>query len=202
VGEENEGRTKVVYSDGGDICIHDRSTGQRRLLMKTKEAEADPRFTRDGSKVVYTRSGNLFSIRLSDGYVEQLTDIRPPAARPTSRRRGPRARRSSGKRKGCCWPPWTRWRRSARSGKRSKRRRIRGSRGFYKDGNACSGLQLTPDEKTVVALVDEPAADAVRAQVSFPVTESGYTEPRPTRTKAGDMQGKSRMALISVETAS
>jgi len=62
------------------------------------------------------------------------------------------------------------------------------------------GWLLSPDGKTIVVQVRERPADARQAQVAFPVTESGYTEPRPARTKVGDAQGNARMALLSVET--
>ncbi len=63
------------------------------------------------------------------------------------------------------------------------------------------GLQLTPDEKYVVASVFETAATpAKNTIVPNYVTDSAYTEDIPGRPNAGDTQGASRLAILNVET--
>jgi dipeptidyl aminopeptidase/acylaminoacyl peptidase len=83
-GSENKDRTRLLFADRGDLFILDQATGKRRQVTKTSDAEANPRFTRDGRRVAFTRSGNLYTLSLEDGTLEQLTDIRPAAQAPAA----------------------------------------------------------------------------------------------------------------------
>lgn len=199
-GVESEDGSLVVYTEAGDICIHDRRTAERRVLARTRDAESDPVFTRDAQRVVYSRSGNLFSFRLSDGFVEQLTDIRPAGSPPPEPKKGTDSQEVLKREERAILAAVDEVARK-REEREAKQKKENPRKPWILQGRQrVLRLHLSPDEKTVAALVDEPALDAVRAQVAFAVTESGYTEPRPTRTKSGDAQGKSRLALLSVET--
>ena len=61
-------------------------------------------------------------------------------------------------------------------------------------------LQLAPGEKTVVATVTESGEGSKTTVVPSYVTESAFTETVPSRTKVGDAQGRTRLALVSAET--
>src|SRR5439155_23217898 len=61
-------------------------------------------------------------------------------------------------------------------------------------------LSLTPDRKYVIATINEVGSGAKNTIVPAYVTESAYTEDIPGRTKVGDVQGKSRLTIIDVET--
>jgi dipeptidyl aminopeptidase/acylaminoacyl peptidase len=62
-----------------------------------------------------------------------------------------------------------------------------------------TALQLTPDEKYVMAAVTE-TGNARNTVVPNYVTESGYTEDISGRSNVGDTQSTSRLAAIGVET--
>src|SRR6185295_5389297 len=61
-------------------------------------------------------------------------------------------------------------------------------------------LQLAPNGKYVVATISEPATGAKNIIVPNYVTESAYTEDISGRTKVGDIQGRTRLMIIDVET--
>ncbi len=65
---------------------------------------------------------------------------------------------------------------------------------------SAGALQLSPDGKYVIASVFESAANAKSNAVPNYVTDSGYTEEIPGRTNVGDVQGRNRLAILSVET--
>src|SRR5205807_10624895 len=67
-------------------------------------------------------------------------------------------------------------------------------------GQNVINLALSPDHKYVVATISEPATNAKNTIVPNFVTESGYTEDIPGRTKVGDTQGRTRLAIIDIET--
>jgi dipeptidyl aminopeptidase/acylaminoacyl peptidase len=64
-----------------------------------------------------------------------------------------------------------------------------------------AGLQLSPDEKYVIASVFETATTPARNTiVPNYITDSVYTEDIPGRSNVGDSQGASRLAILNVET--
>ena len=67
-------------------------------------------------------------------------------------------------------------------------------------GQTITSLELTPDEKYVIAGVTEPATGAKKTIVPNFVTESGYTEDIVGRDNVGDIQSRTRLGLLSVET--
>lgn len=62
-----------------------------------------------------------------------------------------------------------------------------------------TSLQLSPDEKYVIAPVSESAA-AKNTMVHNFITESGYAEDMPGRPNVGDAQSTMRMAVINAES--
>ena len=65
---------------------------------------------------------------------------------------------------------------------------------------SAGALQLSPDGKYVIASVFESAANAKSNAVPNYISDSGYTEEIPGRTNVGDVQGRSRLAILNVET--
>jgi dipeptidyl aminopeptidase/acylaminoacyl peptidase len=61
-------------------------------------------------------------------------------------------------------------------------------------------LQLTPDEKSVIATVSEQGDGAKNTIVPNYVTETSYTEDIGGRSKVGDMQNRVRLAIVAVDT--
>jgi dipeptidyl aminopeptidase/acylaminoacyl peptidase len=67
-------------------------------------------------------------------------------------------------------------------------------------GQSVANLSLSPNGKYVMASVFQTASGAKNTIVPNYVTESAYTEDIPARSKVGDAQGRSRLAILSVET--
>jgi hypothetical protein len=67
-------------------------------------------------------------------------------------------------------------------------------------GHNVVNLQLAPNGKYVIATISEPAAGAKNIIVPNYVTESAYTEDIPGRSKVGDVQARTRLMIIDVET--
>lgn len=63
---------KNVFIQEGDIIYAD-ATGKLASLTNTEAIEQNPILSPDGSRVAFTRDGNLFSITVSNGKEEQLT---------------------------------------------------------------------------------------------------------------------------------
>ena len=223
-GNESLDKRRTVYARDGDIFLYDSNTGQTRQITKTGETETDPHFTRDGRRVAFTRGGNLYVMSLETGLLEELTDIRPAAAPgqpPAAEAEGGRGGRGGGGRgatasgeeqKGTASKETlkkqekdllevVRERAAKREEDEAKRKRENPRKPFTLAARqTIAWLELAPDEKHVVAGVREPGTGAKNMIVPNYVTESGYTEDIPGRTKVGDVQTRVRQAILSVET--
>jgi len=63
-----------------DLWLLDVATGQRRRLTSTSQSEQAIGWSADNSKVFYRVADAIFSLRVSDGFVEQLAEIRSATA--------------------------------------------------------------------------------------------------------------------------
>lgn len=76
----SEDGKRIAFSYKGDLYLVNTASSSSLLrLTKTKGGEGQPRFSPDGKKLAYTRAGQLFVQDLSNGVLEQMTDVKPPA---------------------------------------------------------------------------------------------------------------------------
>jgi len=69
-------QTRKVYAADGDLYLYDRPADEQTRLTDTRAEEANPRFSPDGERVIFTRDDNLFALTLGTGLVRQITDLR------------------------------------------------------------------------------------------------------------------------------
>lgn len=68
------GGDAVLVPLGGSLYLTDLSSGDVKRLLDGGDGTAlDPRFSPDGSRVVFVRDGDLFMVQAEDGAVSQLT---------------------------------------------------------------------------------------------------------------------------------
>jgi dipeptidyl aminopeptidase/acylaminoacyl peptidase len=225
-GDTTRDHRLTVYGTSGDLYLYDNTTGKQRQLTKTIDVEANPRFTHDEKRITYTRGDNLYVMSL-DGSTPlvQLTDIHGAAATPAPGA-APAGFGGRGGRGGAA-PPTTptaeqkgtdsqeylkkeqrelltvvRERVAQREALDKKRQAENPRKPFTLQARqSVRGLQLTPDEKYVIATVFEtPATPAKSTIVPNYVSDSAYTEDIPGRTNVGDSQGTVKLAIVNVET--
>ncbi len=225
VGERSKDKTQTVYTRDGDVFLYDHGTGRARQLTKTGDAESNAHFTRDGKRVWFTRANNLYALSLADGVLEELTDIRAagtgpaepaPAGGGQGRGQGQGQRGAATARSDTDPPKGTDSQEFVKKEERdlidvvNQRAKLREEQEARKKREnprkpmtlqarqTVTSLMLSPDEKIVIASVLEPGQGTKTTIVPNFVTESGYTEDISGRNKVGDMQGRSRLALIGV----
>jgi dipeptidyl aminopeptidase/acylaminoacyl peptidase len=199
-GELSKDKRFTLFTDEGDIFLYDHAASERRRITHTTDIESNARFTRDQRRICFTRSNNLFTMSLDSGSLLQLTDIRAGSA-PQGRRdqRGTDSQEYLKKEERELLDVIRR-RALKREEDEEKRKRENARKPFnLQPRQSVTSLQLSPDEKYVIASVFEPAEGAKNAIVPNYVTESGYSEDIGSRSKVGDQQSRSRLALISVE---
>jgi len=202
-GELSKDKKWTVFADEGDVYLYDHARGARRPLTRTVEAETNPRFTRDGRRVYFTRQNNLYVLSLEGGLLEQLTDIRVGGGGGGGGAQPERGTESQEvlKKEERALLEAVRERAERREEQEAKRKARERRKPFnLPTGHNVSNLTLSPDGRFVVAVITEPAAAAKQTIVPNYVTEAAYTQDIPGRTKVGDAQGRTRMSVISVET--
>ncbi|MGH9802863.1 MAG: DPP IV N-terminal domain-containing protein, partial [Blastocatellia bacterium] len=189
-----------VFAEDGDIFVYDHAKNERRQIVATTEGENSPRFTADQKSVLFVRQNNLYRMSLDGGALAQLTDIRAGGgAPPDSPPKGTDSQEYLKKEERALLET-VRERAQNREEQEAKRKAREKRKPFSPPaGQSVSNLTLSPDGKYVLATVIQPASGSKNAIVPNYVTESAYTEDIPARSKVGDAQGKSRLAIISVE---
>ncbi|HET9533462.1 MAG TPA: prolyl oligopeptidase family serine peptidase [Blastocatellia bacterium] len=208
-GEQSKDKKLTLFTAEGDIFIYDHAANQRRQITDTTDVETNPRFTRDQRRIFFTRANNLYVISLDTGSLVQMTDVRaagpapggpPQAARGSSQQRGTESQEYLKKEERELIDSVKR--RAERRQEQEERRKRENPRKPFQlqPRQSVVALNLTPDEKHVIAAVNEAGEGAKSTIVPNYVTESAYTEDIPARTKVGDALSRSRLAVISVET--
>jgi dipeptidyl aminopeptidase/acylaminoacyl peptidase len=201
-GRTTRDKKRTVYSRDGDIFLYEASAGTTRQITNTEEAETNPHFTRDEKRVAFTRGNNLYVIGLGDGATEEMTDIRPAGTPPPApeEEKGTASQQALKKDEKDLFEA-IRERAAEREEQEAKHKREHPRKPFIlQAGQTVASLQLTPDEKYVIASIRESATGAKRTIVPNYVTESGYTDDIPSYEKVGDKQSLVRLAILSVST--
>jgi dipeptidyl aminopeptidase/acylaminoacyl peptidase len=201
-GELSKDKSMTVYTDEGDVFIYMHVNGTRRQITRTVDAETNPHFTFDQKRVYFTRQSNLYVMSLEGASLDQLTDIRPGggAGGGAAQPKGTDSQEYLKKEERTLLDA-VRERAEQREEQEKKRkeREQRKPLNLPAGQNAVS-LTLSPDGKYVIATISEPASGAKNVIVPNYVTESGYTEDIPGRTKVGDTQNRTRFVIVDVET--
>ena len=202
-GELSKDKTMTVFTDEGDVFIYDHAKGSRRQITKTVDAETNGHFTFDQKHIYFTRLNNLYVMSLDGGSLEQLTDIRAGGGPPGASASPPKGTDSQEylKKEERALLDAVRERAEQREEQEQKRKEREQRKPFnVPTGQNVINLNLSPDGKYVVATVSEPGTGSKNTIVPNFVTESGYTEDIPGRTKVGDAQNRTRLVIINAET--
>ena len=226
IGSYNKEKTRKVYAKGGDLFIFDIRSGKESRLTNTITPESSPRFSFDEQKVVFERTGNLFTLNLKTGAENQLTNLQSGGAeresQPTAMQFGGRMRGTQGtgmqfgagsrdaqgnsaqkflEREELSLFDVLRERKSEREASKLLRDALEpGHPKPYPIGQRNAGsFSLAPDERTISFTLTQLPGDAKRTIVPNYVTESGYTEDLPGRTKVGESQSTSEFCIYSTD---
>jgi len=228
-GELSKDKRLTVFVDNGDVFVYDNLANQRRQITATSDAETNARFTRDQKHIYFTRASNLYVMSLETGSIVQMTEITTgaaaPAAQPVAgggggfgrgqgqgqgggqRAQGDAAQQQKGtdsqeylKKEERDLLDVIKRRAEKREQDEEKRKRERPRKPFQLAARQTAvNLQLAPDEKSVIVTVNEQGDGAKNTIVPNYVTETSYTEDIGSRSKVGDAQNRSRLAIVGVD---
>lgn len=192
-------KSRRVYAQGGDLWIYDYAKDQARRLTRTQDIELSPRFTADGLRLIFVRGNNLYALTLADGFVEQLSDIRTGPA--TEEERKGTEQQEYLKKEEQELLAIVKQRAERKKELEDRRKKENPLKTFRLSARqSIAALQLTPDGKHIFAMVRETVEGTKTAAVPNYITLDVYAEQLPTRTKVGDRQAVTRLAVLDAKT--
>ena len=223
-GSYNKEKTRKVYTKNGDIFILDIRSGKEFQLTNTIVPETGPRFSFDEQKIAFERTGNLFTLDLGSGAEIQLTNLQAggggPEGQAAPMQFGGRTReaQSVGAQSGARGAQGSTAQKflereqlslfdvlRERKEEREADKKLQDALELkhpksYSIGQRNAGsFALAPDGRTVTFSLNQMPTDARRTVVPNYVTESGYTEDIPGRTKVGEPQNSSEFCLYNID---
>jgi dipeptidyl aminopeptidase/acylaminoacyl peptidase len=207
----NEKRTACLYTKSGDIHYLELGSGKTRRVMQSSEVESNPVFSFRDSKVVYTRSQNLFAWDILTGETEQLTAFQSGmAGNPPGTQRGTgqtAAGNMSGKQEEWLKKDQLRYmkvlkerkdKRDAAEAYEKSLPKAKSPKIIPLDDKTVSGITISPDGRYVTYRLNKPGSGKTTIVPNY-VTESGFTTDIPSRTKVGAPQTMSECYVYDRE---
>jgi dipeptidyl aminopeptidase/acylaminoacyl peptidase len=197
-GTYNKDNSKKLYTKDGDIFLYDVRDKKEVRLTTTAISESGPRFASDGQKVIFERDGNCFLLDLVSGAEIQLTNLQsePPPKEATKTDEEKYLEKQQLE-----LFDVLRERKAERESQRKLQEalEVKRPKPFYVGQKSASSFVLSPDERFVTFVLTQRPADAKRTIVPNYVTESGFTEDIPGRTKVGEPLPTSEFYVYNVD---
>ena len=186
----DQARTRIVFERQGDIYLRELKSGIETRLTNTVSRESNPHFGHDGKHIVFQQGENLFSLSLDKQEWVQLSNF---SRESNAARRG----------QGAQLTEQNKWlqhdqlelfdvlktRKQQDSVRRAQQRRGQpesGPKQISIGDELLSMQQLSPDGRYITYRLAKRADGNKNTIVPNYVTESGYTEDIPARTKVGN----------------
>lgn len=197
-------RERCVHSVQGDVWLYDFKSDKAVRLTLTSDVESQPRFLPDGDRIAYQRGNNLIVHSLSNGALEQVTDIRTgkPSPEEEEPKVDPKKELSAQdflKQEEAKLLASVKERLDRKKESRERRLKENPRKPFYLGPQqSVAAIQLVGDYAAVLlAIRPEGAKPTI---VPNYVTESAYTENLPARGNVGDRQANTTLHVIHLKT--
>lgn len=183
-GVYSKDRSKKVFTRNGDIFLMDTQTQAVRQITNTLEYESDAEFSGKEDKIIFTKANNLFSFNLSNGEIVQLSNFIAGAKKPEAKQ-GEQDKWLKQDQLSMFEILKERADKKKEGEKISKADLPKRPKEFYLDEKRIDNLVLSPDGNYITFRLVKAATGSKSTIVPNYVTESGFTEDIPARTKVG-----------------
>ena len=179
-------RSKILFERNGDLILQNLKSGKETILTQTIERESSPAFSLKGNKVFFQRGDNLYSISTTGGELIQLTNF-------TRTRKKPENKPSSQD----LWLKKDQLNTFEIVKKEEKDKKLdeddrklleakRPKEVYLDERSLINTIRISPDETFITWRISKQPEGLKSTIVPNYVTESGYTEDIPTRSKVGN----------------
>lgn len=197
-GDYTKDFAKKVYSRNGDIFLLDIKRGSEMQLTNTLATEGSPRFLANEQTIAFEREGNLFTRDLASGLEKQVTNIRSGAKTPEAQKTD--LQKTIEQQQMELFDVLRKRKNDRETAKKLQELlEQKKPKPFYTGQKNTFGLSLSPDARFVTFVLSQNSQEAKRTIVPSFVTESGFTEDIPARTKVGEPQTKFEFYVYDVQ---
>jgi dipeptidyl aminopeptidase/acylaminoacyl peptidase len=186
---------RVLGTWRGDIAVIDTVAARRTAITRMAAAESSPRWTQDEAHATFVRDGGLYLAAIDGPGVRQIAESGPKPADPTKTESQVALEAQEA-------DLLAHVRETRRRRERDEARKQRDAlpRLELRARQSVTDMQLDGSGRFVFALVTERPEAAKIADVPDYVTESGYVGNLPGRTKVGDTQNATHLAVLDLES--
>lgn len=198
----NTNRSSYVYDKDGDILIADARTGKERRITQTVDVESDPYFSFNDTKVVYTLNQNLFAWDIATGLTVQLSNFQRGTPPPKDLKKDNLNAQEK-------WLKEDQLKNFDVLRSRKQKKDLTDSmanaipkkktlRTIYTEDKTLFGATVSPDGRFISYRLFKSGQGKTTIVPNY-VTESGFTEDIPNRTKVGAPQGTQDLYVFDTE---
>lgn len=198
----NSNRSSYVYDKEGDIFLVETKTGKERRITQTLDIESNPVFAFNDSKVVFTLSQNLYAWEIATGQITQLSNFQRGNPPPKDLKKDNLNAQEK-------WLKEDQLRNFDVLRSRRQKRDLTDSmanaipkkkslRTIYMEDKSLFGATISPDGRYISYRLFKPGQGKNTIVPSY-VTENGFTEDIPGRTKVGAPQGTQDLYIFDTE---
>jgi dipeptidyl aminopeptidase/acylaminoacyl peptidase len=193
----NRAHSMRLYEKNGDIFIVNYKDFAIRQLTNTTERETSPVFSQDEGTIIFGRGNNLFSIALTSGLISQLTDFKTGTQKQDGKT-GEQEKFLKADQLAIFGVLKERKDKKDAGKKVSEADKPARPKEIYLGDKNVSNEQLSPDGRYVTYRLTQSDKSAKPTIVPNYVTESGFTEDIPARTKVGAPESESEFWVYDV----
>src|SRR5215204_1774871 len=198
----NSVRSAYVLAKEGDIFYTELKTGKTKRITQTADAETNPQFSFNDTKIVYNRNQNLYAWDIASGEIIQLTNLQ--TGNQPARSNNPSLNQQED------------WLKNdqltyfevlkSRKEKRDKAEaynktmpKAKELRSIFIEDKTLQGLSLSPDGRFISYRLFKANTSTKATIVPSYVTETAFTTDIPGRTKVGTPPGSSDFFIYDRE---
>jgi len=183
-GNYNKLHTSRVYSKDGDIFLIGYPNFTIRQLTNTVDRESNPSFSEDEKSIFFERGNNIYNIALGTGLLSQWTDFRSSSKKPEVKLSDQENNLKTDQ-LGMFQVLKERKEKKDAGKKISDAEKPKYPKEIYTGDKQVVGQKMSPDARFVTYRLGQVDKTAKSTSVPSYVTESGFTESLPARTKVG-----------------
>ncbi|WP_337044651.1 prolyl oligopeptidase family serine peptidase [Emticicia sp. 17c] len=183
-GVYNRDNSMKVYEKQGELFLMYNKTLKIKQLTNTIERESNPYFSGDETRIIFLRNGNIFSLSLADGSITQLSNF-IQGNKKTEAKLNEEEKWLKADQLAMFEVLKERKEKKEETEKNTKADQPKRPKEIYLEGKNLEIPLVSPDLRYITYRLSTPASGAKNTVVPSYVTESGYTEDLPARTKVG-----------------
>ena len=197
----NASRSAYVYAKDGDIFYVELKTGKTKRITQTADAETNPQFSFNDTKVAYTRNPNLFLWDIATGETMQLVNMHTGNPPPKSSTANLSQQEEWLKTDQLTYFEVLKTRKEKRDKAEAYNKtlpKVKELRSIYLEEKTLQGLGLSPDGRFINYRLFRATPGKTTIVPSY-VTETGFTTDIAARTKVGVLPGSSEFFIYDRE---